>query len=116
LADIFEVVKSLVQKGTGKCRGGLMLGIANLGNSPEEFLGGFFTIGPNIIVMNRIPLQRIGETRPELYEPYAFYICPMNIFTLWDILNESNVRAKALEISFGRNTWPPKLQLIKRHL
>jgi len=76
LADIFEVVKSLVQKGTGKCRGGLMLGIANLGNSPEEFLGGFFTIGPNIIVMNRIPLQRIGKTRPKLYEPYAFYILP----------------------------------------
>jgi hypothetical protein len=40
LADIFEVVKSLVQKGTEKCRGGLMLGMANLGNSPEGFLGG----------------------------------------------------------------------------
>ena len=39
LADIFEVVKSLVQKETGKCRGGLMLGIANLRNSPEGFLG-----------------------------------------------------------------------------
>jgi len=39
LPDIFEVAKSLVQKETGKCRGGLMLGIANLGNSSEGFLG-----------------------------------------------------------------------------
>jgi hypothetical protein len=99
LADIFEVVKSLVQKETGKCRGGLMLGMANLGNSPEGFLGGFFTIGSNIIVMNRIPLQRIGETRPELYKPYAFYILLHEYIHSLGYLNEGTVRAKSLEIT-----------------
>ena len=74
LADIFEVVKAVVLRSTGKSRGGLMLGIANLGNHPKGFFGGFFTTGSNIIIMNKIPLQRIKETKSELYKPYAFHI------------------------------------------
>jgi hypothetical protein len=69
LADIFEVVKAVVLKTMKKSRGGLMLGIADLGNHPQGFLGGFFTTGSNVIVMNKIPLQRIKETKPELYKP-----------------------------------------------
>ncbi len=56
LADIFEVVKSVVQKSMGKSRGGLMLGMADLGNHPKGFFGGFFTVGSNVIVLNKIPL------------------------------------------------------------
>ena len=41
----FELVKSLVLKSMGKSRGGLMLGLANLGNNPQTFLGGFFATG-----------------------------------------------------------------------
>jgi len=37
LADIFEVVKSLVLNSIGKSRGGLMLGMADLGNHPQGF-------------------------------------------------------------------------------
>ncbi|MFA6373883.1 MAG: hypothetical protein WCW68_14790, partial [Methanothrix sp.] len=62
LPDIFELVKSLVLKSMGKSRGGLMLGMANLGNHPQGFFGGFFTTGTNVIVLNKIPLQRIKET------------------------------------------------------
>ena len=74
LADIFEVVKNAVMEGIGDSRGGLMLGLADLGNHPNGFFGAFFTVGTNIIVMNRTPLQRIKETQPELYKPYAFHI------------------------------------------
>jgi hypothetical protein len=74
LADIFEVVKTVVLINIGKSRGGLMLGMANLGNHPSGFFGGFFTTGSNVIVMNKIPLQRIKETKPDLFIPYAFYI------------------------------------------
>ena len=66
LADIFEVVKAVVLKTMKKSRAGLMLGIADLGNHPQA--------GSNVIVMNKIPLQRIKETKPELYKPYAFHI------------------------------------------
>jgi hypothetical protein len=47
LADIFEVVKAVVLKTMKKSRAGLMLGIANLGNNPQGFFGGFFTTGSN---------------------------------------------------------------------
>jgi len=54
LADIFRVVKAVVLMNIGKSRGGLMLGVANLGNLPKGFFGGFFTTGSNVIVMNKI--------------------------------------------------------------
>lgn len=37
LADIFEVVKAAVWESQRKSRGGLMLGLANLGNHPMDF-------------------------------------------------------------------------------
>jgi len=46
LADIFEVVKTLVEESMNKRRGGLMLGMANLGNDPHGFLGGFSPQAP----------------------------------------------------------------------
>lgn len=99
LADIFEVVKTLVEKRTGRCRGGLMLGMANLGNDPEGFLGGFFTTGSNVIVLNKIPLQRIMETRPELYKPYVFHVLLHEYIHSLGCLDESEVRSKVHELT-----------------
>jgi hypothetical protein len=99
LADIFEVVKSLVLKSTGKSRGGLMLGMANLGNNPQGFFGGFYTTGSNVIVLNKIPLQRIKETRPELYKPYIFHVLLHEYIHSLGFLDESIVRSKAYKIT-----------------
>jgi len=74
LADIFEVVKAAVWESRRKSRGGLMLGLANLGNHPQGFFGAFYPVGSNVIVMNKIPLERIKETRPEIYKPYIFHV------------------------------------------
>ena len=74
LADIFEVVKRAVMEFKGRTRSGLMLALSDLGNRPNGFFGGFFQVGSNIIVMNRIPLARIKETKPDLYKPYAFHV------------------------------------------
>jgi len=41
LPDIFEVVKAAVWECQRKSRGGLMLGLANLGNHPQGFFGLF---------------------------------------------------------------------------
>ena len=92
-ADIFEVVKAVVLKTTKKSRGGLMLGIADLGNHPNGFFGGFFTTGSNVIVMNKIPLQRIKETKPELYKPYVFYILLHEYIHSLGILDEGKVKS-----------------------
>ncbi len=99
LADVFEVVKAAVLKSTGKSRGGLMLGMADLGNHPRGFLGGFFTVGSNVIVMNKTPLQRIRETRPELYKPYAFFILLHEYIHSLGYLDEKLVVSRTLEIS-----------------
>lgn len=74
LADVFELVKRAVDAVLGRNRGGLMLALADLGNSPQGFLGAFYPIASNVIVMNKVPLVRIRETNPELYRHYAFYV------------------------------------------
>ena len=99
LADIFEVVKSLVLNSTGKCRGGLMLGMANLGNHPQGFFGGFFTTGSNVIVLNKIPLQRIKETRPALYKPYVFHVLLHEYIHSLGYLDDGEVRSKVHHIT-----------------
>jgi len=73
LPDIFEVVKAAVWECQRKSRGGLMLGLPILGITRRIF-GAFYPVGSNVIVMNKIPLERIKETRLELYKPYAFHV------------------------------------------
>ena len=99
LPDIFELVKSLVLKSMGKSRGGLMLGMATLGNHPQGFFGGFFTTGTNVIVLNRIPLQRIKESRPELYKPYVFHVLLHEYIHSLGYLDEADVKSKVTMIT-----------------
>lgn len=98
LADIFEVVKAAVQENMGTSRGGLMLGLANLGNNPQGFLGAFYPVGSNIIVMNRVPLDRIRETDPRLYKPYTFHVMLHEYLHSLGYLDENAVRRKVHDI------------------
>ncbi len=99
MADIFEVVKEAVWESRRKSRAGLMLGLANLGNHPQGFFGAFYPVGSNVIVMNKIPLERIKETRPELYKPYIFHILLHEYLHALGYLSEGEVRFMALEIT-----------------
>ena len=71
IPEIFELVKLAVRKNTGKERSGLMLGLSNLGGGPQGFVGAFYPVATNIIVMNTLPLERIKQTDPSLYKPYV---------------------------------------------
>lgn len=99
LADIFEVVKTAVQQTTGMSRGGLMLGLADLGNDPRGFFGAYHPVGDNIIVMNKTPLKRIRETHPELYEPYAFHILLHEYLHTLGYIDEEIVKKKTYQIT-----------------
>lgn len=101
MADIFEVVKSAVWESKRKSRGGIMLGLANLGNHPQGFFGAFYPMGSNVIVMNKIPLERIKETRPELYKPYIFHILLHEYLHSLGYLDESGVRQMVYEITLS---------------
>ncbi len=98
LADIFEVVKDAVKDSMGTSRGGLMLGLANLGNDPQGFLGAFYPVGSNIIVMNKVPLERIKETDPQLYKPYTFHVMLHEYLHSLGYLDENVVRQQVYKI------------------
>jgi hypothetical protein len=105
LADIFELVKAVVRENTGKERSGLMLGLANLGGGAQGFVGAFYPVATNIIVMNSLPLKRVKETDPALYKPYVFHILLHEYIHTLGIIDEAETRRTAYEISaatFGK--------------
>jgi len=99
IPDIFELVKLAVRKTIGKERSGLMLGLSNLGGGPEGFVGAYYPVATNIIVMNTMPLDRIRQTDPSLYKPYVFHILLHEYIHTLGIIDESATRKKASEIS-----------------
>lgn len=99
IPEIFELVKQAVRKTIGKERSGLMLGLSNLGGGPEGFVGAFYPVATNIIVMNTMPLDRIKQTDPLLYKPYVFHILLHEYIHALGIIDEGATRAKAKEIS-----------------
>jgi hypothetical protein len=99
LGDIFEVVKAAVRQTLDQTRAGLMLGLADLGNHPQGFLGAFYPVGGNMIVMNRNPLRKIQDDRPELYKPYVFHILLHEYLHSLDYLDEEQVRKMVFEIT-----------------
>src|SRR5204863_9542995 len=72
LSDLFELVKRAVEAVLGRTRAGLMLALADLGNHSQGFLGAFYPVASNVLVMNQVPLLRTQETNPNLYNHYAF--------------------------------------------
>lgn len=106
LADLFELVKRGVSGVLGRTRAGLMLALADLGNHPQGFLGAFYPIATNVIVMNKVPLLRIQETNPELYKPYAFYVLLHEYLHSIGFIDETVCRDRAhsiVETLFGRD-------------
>ena len=106
LVDIFELVKAAVSSCTGRCRAGLMLGLADLGGSLDGFVGAFYPVATNIIVVNSLPLARIRQTDPRLFKPYAFHILLHEYVHTLGVMDEGEARAQVLSISresFGDN-------------
>jgi hypothetical protein len=99
LPEIFEVVKDAVQARTGLSRGGLMLGLAELGGSDGHFIGGLYPVATNVIVMNKGPMARIKASRPEIYQSYVFHILLHEYLHAIGYMDEDLTRKKALEIS-----------------
>ena len=99
LADIFELVKNAVMETIHLSRGGLMLGMADLGNHPGMFFGAFYPVGTNIIVMNKVPLNRIKDTQPDLWKPYAFHVLLHEYLHTLGYLDEGLVGRRSYEIT-----------------
>ncbi|MFH1256420.1 MAG: hypothetical protein V1494_03940 [Candidatus Diapherotrites archaeon] len=92
LADIFELVKAAGEEVLGRSRAGLMLGLANMGGSRRFFLGAYYPVDSNMIVVNSFPLKMIKEKNPVLFKPYIFHILLHEYLHSLNYLDEGSVR------------------------
>ena len=106
LIEVFEDVKEAVQKSERRSRAGLMLGLQELGTSPNGFIGAYYPMSSNIIVVNKTPLRRIIDTKPQLLKPYGFHVLLHEYIHALGYLDEEITKRKTYEISkenFGEN-------------
>ena len=99
LIETFEEVKKIVQKIEGLSRAGLMLGLQEIGASLNGFIGAYYPIASNIIIINRTPLRRILETDRLLLKPYTFNILLHEYIHSLGFIDEKTTRQKTYEIS-----------------
>ena len=99
LPDMFEVIKDLVECELGRHRGGMMLGLVDLGISHGGFVGAYFVVGGNAIVVNRTALAIIQSRQPELAKPYQFYLLLHEFLHAVGILDEAECRATAAALA-----------------
>jgi len=74
IADVFELVRKIVTIAIGRDQAGLMVGISDLGSYPNAFVGAFYSLNSNMIIINKKPLKRIQSSKPGLYIPYVFHV------------------------------------------
>ncbi len=99
LIDNFEDVKEVVKKYEGRSRAGLMLGLQEIGATMQGFIGAYYPVSSNIIVINKTPLRRIHETNPNLLKPYGFHVLLHEYIHALGFLDEIVTRQKTYEIS-----------------
>ena len=99
LIETFEDVKEAVRKSEGRSRAGLMLGLQELGASTNGFIGAYFPVSSNIIVINKTPLRRIMETNPKLFKPYVFHVLLHEYIHSLGFLDEYTTERKTYDIS-----------------
>jgi hypothetical protein len=99
LVDVFELVKEVVRLREGVSRPGLALGLQELGTSWEGFIGAYYPITSNTIVINKTLLRCISERNETLLEPYAFHVLLHEYLHSLGYFDEEATRRKTYEIS-----------------
>ena len=105
-ADIFGLVKKIVQDYLGKDQAGLLVGLSDLGAYGYSFLGAFYSMDANTIVINKRPLTSLKQKKPALYNPYLFHVMLHEYMHSIGIFDEQEVRMLSYEITrkyFGKN-------------
>jgi hypothetical protein len=99
LIENFELVKEAVRKSEGRSRAGLMLGLQELGSSMNGFIGAYYQIASNIIIVNSTPIRRIMETNPQLLNPYGFHVLLHEYIHSLGFLDEDITEKKTYRIT-----------------
>jgi len=112
LIDDFELVKEAVRKSERRSRAGLMLGLQELGSTLNGFIGAYYQIASNIIIVNSTPIRRIIETNPNLLKPYGFHVLLHEYIHSLGFLDEEITEKKTYKITkefFGKDHIATKL-------
>ncbi len=99
LIETFEEVKKAVQKNERRSRAGLMLGLQEIGASLDGFIGAYYPVASNIIILNKTPLRRILQTDKSLLKPYIFHVLLHEYIHSLGFLDEKTTGQKTYEIS-----------------
>ena len=99
IADIFDIAKSMVSEYLGMDQPGLLVGISDLGAFEKGFIGAFYSLNANMIIINKRPLARILQTKPKLYNYYLFHVILHEYIHSIGSYDESQTRQLVLEIS-----------------
>ncbi len=98
IAEVFGLVKDAVEQALGESRAGLDLGFVEMGNT-EQCVFAFYPAGSNVIVMNKTPIRRIMETKPEILKPHVFTTLLHEYLHSLGYMDEPDVRKLACSIT-----------------
>jgi hypothetical protein len=101
-SDIFELVELAIQKTLNRKRGGIMLGLQDLGASRNYFIGAYHVVGSNWIIINKTPLRRIrmhAKDSDELYNAYLFHVMLHEYIHSLGITNERLCREVTRDVT-----------------
>ena len=105
-ADIFEIAKDIVREFLGAEQAGLLVGVTDLGANSQGFIGAFYSLNANMIIINKRPLGRILQTNPALYNYYLFHVMLHEYVHSIGSFDEAQTRQLVYEMSqhyFGAN-------------
>lgn len=105
-ADIFDLVKEIVFDFLGAEQAGLMVAVTDLGAHGRGFIGAFYSLDANMIIINKNPLARLLQTNPSLYNFYLFHVMLHEYIHSVGSYEEMQTRQIVAEISehyFGKN-------------
>jgi hypothetical protein len=99
ISDIFEIVKRIVREYLGHEQAGLMVGLTDLGAHQNGFIGAFYSLVSNMIILNKKPMIRILQTKPEYYNYYLFHVILHEYIHAIGSYDEKQTRQLVLEVS-----------------
>ncbi len=99
IADIFEIAKDMVREYLGIDQAGLMVGISDLGAHSHGFIGAFYSLDANTIIINKRPLARLLQTNPSIYNYYLFNIMLHEYIHSIGSFDEAQTRQLVYEVS-----------------
>ncbi|MBU0756488.1 MAG: hypothetical protein KKF44_00355 [Nanoarchaeota archaeon] len=99
IQEIYRLVKKIAKEYFGYLQAGLLVGLSDLGLYNKGFLGAYYSLNANTIVLNRKALVKVEHSNPELYLPFLFHLMLHEYIHSLGYMDESEVRALAYDIS-----------------